>query len=339
MAWVVILGWINTSFLGVLGLAVLMTRRWRHLKWLPVYIFIVFFLSVVQLLGLYIHEFSFPKRLICCLLHLGAVAEVLRKDAVKSPHWLWFALFGLTVIPFLPIGQEMIYFLPQFFFYAGLSLELPTALRLKSTPLLGWSVFGAATIVSNLIKIIKPIDEVEKLLAFLDPCIFTVMVGIMFTSLFWPEVERWILPSLRKIKPLLNRNVFERASERSEEKIADAQKSAPAVEQTKSRIKLRVGIEEPGKVVKSPHERAIEELETRLGMLEEVVKAAIQSDVKKIRKMFLSPVDVAIYLGTNEEMAKRFVEHHKIPKLQLSEDPDDWLVFRADVDDNIEEPE
>ena len=104
MQWGIAIGWINTILLGVLGIAVLATRRWRHLKWLPVYAIVVCCLTVIQGLWLFTHEFSFPKRIVCSLLHLGAVCEILRKEADKRPVWRGLTLLGLVVIPFLPLS-------------------------------------------------------------------------------------------------------------------------------------------------------------------------------------------------------------------------------------------
>lgn len=205
-----IIGWINTVILGLLGITLLITRRWSHLRWLLVYALVASFLSLIQLFGFHVHEISVPKRIICWLLLLGAVSEVLHKEANKRPHWLWFALFGLTVVPFLPLNPVLLYYIPQHICNIGFAMELNTALRVKSAPLLACAVFGAATFVSDVIKFFKPIDEVIKLLVFLDPLFFTAMVLTMFTGFFKPEIEKLVLPSLKAIKDLIKKTYHNR---------------------------------------------------------------------------------------------------------------------------------
>ena len=122
----VVIGWLNTVLIGALGLAVLFSRRWRHLKWFPVYALSICLLAVVYKLWLFTADFSLATRLIGELLCLAAVAEALRKDANKQPTWLWFALAGLTVVPFLPRSPA-----PNLRFQACFSLRSLRPLRFQ----------------------------------------------------------------------------------------------------------------------------------------------------------------------------------------------------------------
>ena len=334
MDWAAIHSWGNTILLGGLGVFALATRRWKHLKWFPVYAFIVTLLAIVKLPWFNTHEVSIANRLMGELLCLGAVAEALRKDAKKQPHWLWFALLGLTVVPFLPLNRYLLYYLPQEIFAVGLAMELPTALKTRRSPLLGWAIIGAATLTSDILKLTIAIEEIVLIIRFLDPWFFTVMVVVMFGSLFQPEIERWILPAFKKIKALADRPIAlpqPAVREPSAKKTSAAKKSAVVIPLA-SRAKEKADNRE----LYPPWS----EIEERLEAIEELIRsmAAEQITVRKIRRMMLSPTDLAIYLGTTEELARKFVDEHGISKLQLSKAPDEWLVFRADVDDMFEEP-
>lgn len=343
MIWILTIGWINTILFGALGIAVLLTRRWKHLRWFPFYILIIVLLTVIQALWFFTHEFSYTKRIICGMLALGAASEVLRKDADKKPRWRWFALLGLTVIPFIPMNPVMLYYLPLLFLYIGFALELPTALRIKNAPLLGWSVYGIATVISDGIKLIKPIEDIVKIGMLLDTMIFTAMVLIMFTGLLWPEIERWVLPQLKKLGDLSGRPVFaqKKAVENETEKAAYRIEVpiVPRIEKHKPEnfieiLTLLKAIDE--KLAGLAENIAV--IDDKILVLQEYVKS-LSGQHTRLTKMFLNPIDVAVFLGTDEVTARQFVDIHNIPKLMLSEDADNWLVFRADVEDALEDPE
>jgi hypothetical protein len=68
------------------------------------------------------------------------------------------------------------------------------------------------------------------------------------------------------------------------------------------------------------------------------MEAAIESAAAisaSASKTFLSPADVASYLGVTEDVARQFVERYGIDKIQLTDDPSVWVVFRADIDDAL----
>jgi hypothetical protein len=349
MSWGVAHGWINTVLLLLVGLFVLLTGRWKHLKWFPVYALAVSGLTFFQLLCAYSLDFSqilwinvvdffHTKRLVGELLCLGAVVEVIRKEARKQPFWPWFALLGLVIIPFLPIDPFAKYYLPYDIFALGLALEMGTALIVKSAPLLAWSVIGAATVVSDSLKFLIPWPEVSAVLVFLDPWFFTAMCGILLGGLFWEEIEKYILPVTQAFTNKLWQPVFVDAADKRRIGPADAKSVATPEYELKARIGVGNG-EEKGKYEASDKwDSSIEEILMRLEALEDIVRYTVEAS-PKVRKMFLSPVDLAIYLGTTEELARRFVEEHNLSKIPLSDKPDEWLVFRAEVEDALEEPE
>lgn len=325
----------------------LITRRWRHLVWLPVYAFSVALLSLSTYLWFYTHDFYLAKRLICELLFLVAVAEVLRKEAKKEPLWIYLALFGLVVVPFMPMDRWMLYYLPQMIFSIGLASELPTALRTKSAPLLGFAVLGVATAASDILKLMKPIDEVIVLLRYLDPLAFSAMLLILFYGLFRREVEKWVLPPILALKKIGSHPINIRFRKQTEDgkSIGVWFETGTNVvpfhrpKQKDNTLDRIFAVETKVEEVYSRLAELEKMVDDKILVLEECVKIALEKAVK-FKKVFLSPMDLAIYLGTSEELARKFVEFHGISRLCLSHDnTDDWLVFRADVDDVIEDAE
>jgi len=309
-------GWVNTALLGVFGLSVLLTRRWRHLRWLPVYFLVVFSLAVVYKLWLYNSDFYFLKLMVSELLSLGVAVEILRKEAGKRPLWPWLALLCLVILPFAPIHPFMRYFLPFEVFALGLALEIPTALRIRSAPLLAWSLLGAATLVSDLIKYFRPWEEVYRILVFLDPWWFMGFSLILLAGLFWPELERswrWLLRLRPQPRPRLVRAAEPVSAEGGNITSFPRNDSAP------ERSMVR------------PEPATLEVISDKLDAISAAFEASSMLP-RDFNKPFLSPRDLAVYLGTDEETARKFVERKSIDKVQLTDDPEEWVVFRADVD-------
>ena len=92
-------------------------------------------------------------------------------------------------------------------------------------------------------------------------------------------------------------------------------------------------IEPPGR---GNIDTALEEIIDRLDALEAAVETAAMLSAR-LKKTFLSPADLASYLGVSEETARRFVDMHGISRVQLTDNPDEWVIFRADVDDELGE--
>jgi hypothetical protein len=329
--WGVVYGWVNTGLLGLLGICVLVSGRWKHLRWLPVYALVTTALSVFQLGWLYVPEFSLVKRLICELLFLGAIVEVVYKDAKKRPFWPWFALLSFVIVPFLPIDPVLKYYLPQEIFAVGVALELHTAVQKKIAPLLGWSVLGAATVVSDILKFTSP-SGVMPVLRFVDPLVYMGSILIILGGLFWKEIEQWILPFFRA----LNRSMWKTVT--VEERIPAGNAQRAAVDSSvgyKQPLPLRVVKPEEIASDKESEEiiNRIEALEDKLLVIEEIMRDLVGfSSRPRMRRALLSPVDMAVYLGITEETARQFVKEHNIPKVPIGDKKDDWRVFRSDID-------
>lgn len=331
MDWSVVVYWTNTILLGVLGIVVLITRRWHNLKWFPYYALLTSILSVVYLKWFYTHPFYKMKYIVGGLLLLAAVIEALRKETGREPWWSWFALMGLVIIPFLPISLDDSYFYPQVILNIGLASALPIALKKKSAPLLAWSVMGAASVASDFIKLVIPEGEVWQILRFLDPLWYTALLGIMLTGLFWEEIASVTVAIVSKLpfKWQLPRMVPAESPAGVNGHHAMVS-TAPNVYNFPAVIPSSPGnsIHPPG----DPSTREVlTEICTRMDALELALETASLMAIKT-RKTFLSPDDLTVYLGISADDARRFVEKFEIPKINLTDDEDVWVVFRTDVD-------
>jgi len=85
-----------------------------------------------------------------------------------------------------------------------------------------------------------------------------------------------------------------------------------------------------GEDVESVLEQIVYDLDTVKDTLKKVAALSFM-----MRKTFLSPGDLALYLGVSEATARIFVERHKIDRIQLTGNPDEWVIFRADVDSKL----
>lgn len=325
-----ILYWFNTVLPGIMGIAVLLTRRWRHLRWFPFYALIVFAMNVVYLSWFYNIPFYWIKHLSGELLALGVIVEVLRKEANKRPIWPWLALISLSTVYFLPIDSNLKFYLPQEIFAIGLALELPTALRVKSAPLLAWALIGSATLVSDVIKYFNPWEVVFQILRVLDPMVFTIFGLILLGGIFWPELSRigrWIRAFLASLRPGLRpapatgRAMAARSTVGNAENVMNfPQQESPYVDREELQKTDSVG-----------KDKQLELISKKLDTLGAAVEAAAMLSLS-LKKPFLSPQDLALYLGTDVETAKKFVEKHNVTRVDLTDNPDEWVVFRADVD-------
>ncbi len=334
MSWgVELLYWCNTALLGLLGVAVLVSRRWRHIRWFPFYALVILLLSVVYLVWQYTPEFSVMKRLVGELLALGVVVEVLRKEADRRPLWPWLALISLTFVPFLPLDPYTRFYLPQEVFAIGLALELPTALRSRSAPLLAWSVIGIATVTSDSIKLISPTLEVQQVIRVLDPIVFSVFVGILIAGFLWPEIEklvrsvqRIVLGRKRKLLKLPLRESLATAESPTRE--MGRVVSFPDQRSAAVTAWVPASSETPGRRLQ------VESLSRKLEALAHAIEVSSRLSLS-LKKPFLSPQDLAMYLGVEEETARKFVAQRELVKVQLTDDPSEWVVFRADVDEKL----
>ena len=306
----------NTLLLGVFGMALALSRRWSHLRWLSVYVLALFVCSVVYRTILPTSEFSLLKRLVGELLALGVVVEILRKEVGKRPLWPWFALAGLTFVPFLPLHPAMLYYLPQEIFAIGLALELPTALRNKNAPLFAWSMLGTATLLSDTIKLIVPSKVVWQVLIRMDTWLFTGFVVLLLGGLFLPE--------LRALRAFL----LSISTRRSGALQGAAHACAPSAGKAHDNV---IDFESHPHAINRLRSD-LEEIFTRLDALGAAIGMTSLNPVS-FEKPFLSREELALYLGTSEDVAERFVETSGIEKRSLTGEPDKWVVRLEDVRD------
>jgi hypothetical protein len=334
MEWSVeLLYWFNTALPGVMGAAVLLTRRWRHLRWFPIYALLVFLMNVVYLTWLYNYPFYWIKHLSGELLALGVVVEVLRKEANKRPLWPWLALASLASVYFLPIDGGLKFYLPQEIFAIGLALELPTALRIRSAPLLAWAVIGSATVVSDLIKFLSPWEKIHEIMRMLDPIFFTIFGLILLCGIFWPELSalgRRVAAASAGLRagPQPVEPLEETAGTRREDGGNIAMfplKSSTPTDNYDMVVDTEIS-----------KDRKLELISKKLDALDAAVETAAMLSLS-LKKPFLSPQDLSLYLGADVDTAKRFVEKHGITKIHLTDNKDEWVVFRADVDSALGE--
>ena len=341
MDWIaVFLGWMNTVLLGAVGIAVFFTRRWGHLRWFRIYLVAVVAMAIVYKLFFYRNvEFYMIKHYVGELLALAVVVEVLDKEADKRPFWPYLALFGLVVIPFLPIHPYATYYLPIGIFAFFLALELPTALRVKSAPLLAWSLISITTVVSDTLKAFRPWEEIYRILVFLDPWCYAGFTLILMAGIFWPELAKtwkWVARGIKIMPPAP-------AKLDAVTDPAGAQATAATIPERVVSMPSRGFVPPPRELEKedeSEHaprsKEKIRAISDKIDALGAAVEAAAKLSVS-LKKPFFSPEDLALYLGTDVETAKRFVEQRGIDKLYLTSDEQEWVVFHADVDSALGE--
>ncbi len=323
---------LNTIFIASIGIIALF--RWRHLRWFPVYALTISALFTLNFLfpWFYTHELSLIRRNIGELLCLLAYVEVMRKEVGHEPWWAVFALLGLVIIPFFPLPLLLLYYLPQSIFNLGQALEMPNAIKKNSALILAWSISGSTYFVSDILKMTVSSRQIWDVLIFLDPFFFTAMCSVMLVGQFWPEVAKvWAMLSRsimkRRLDGLLARGRIPGAVELEEPA------SASTVVRSFPVTATRLGsMNEPagGEDVESVLEQIVYDLDTVKDTLKKVAALSFM-----MRKTFLSPGDLALYLGVSEATARIFVERHKIDRIQLTGNPDEWVIFRADVDSKL----
>ena len=329
-----VIGIINTILLAVVG--VIAIFRWKHLRWFPVYALTIasFALTAILFPWFYTHELSLIRRNIGELLCLLAYVEVMRKEVGHEPWWAIFALTGLVVFPFLPLPVIALFYLPQSIFNLGQASEMPNAIKKKSAAILAWSISGSTTFVSDILKMTVRNRSVWDLLVFLDPFFFTAMCSIMLVGQLWPEVE--------KVWEVLSRAVGGRRRKGlpvhgSVIKAVKAEEALPeaCVVRPFPIEKMQIGSPE-GSATKIVMNDVLAKIESGFDAIKDSL-TTVASLSFRMKKEFLSPGDLALYLGVSEETARVFVERNKIDKIQLTDNPNEWVILRADVDNILED--
>jgi hypothetical protein len=294
--WGVAVGWINTLLLAGVWLSLYLTDRWPHLRWLRLYALTVGILSIVQLLAAYNHEFGLIKRPVSELLFLGVCVEALLLEAGKKPVWVWPAFGSLVLCQFLPIPVYYAYWIPQVVFSIGLSLELPTALRLRNPSLLAWSILGAGTAVSDAIKLIKPANELVLVLHYVDPLIYTAALLILYAGIYRDELLSHVIPRLQRLHSASWKEFGKRQSRAAEPLPAAA--ALPRVRVLPQRA--------------DDKEREIEQINSRLDMLQAMTSFSIRKSLL-LQKDALTVLEISVLIGGTEEQARRWIEQHNLP--------------------------
>ncbi len=333
--WGVVHYWINTFILGVLGLAVLAHSRWRRYIWFVCYALIASASTVIYLLFFYTHPFYLAKIVVTNLLVLGAVVELVRRESGSEPLWSWGALLCLVVVPFLPIDWNLRYALAPFCLYAGQAFSLGIAVRSGNILLIGMSVMGLSYFAATIFKLFSEFQEFWSALRYLDPWFFTIVVSLMLMGIYLPHIVRafrkmassianWGL-RLRPLEAVAAQTPASRSPLRIVDQ-ADVHTFPPA-----ERLDSEDGLSQPGAL-----RFLMDEVLERFDSMEEALAVAATISMST-RKTFLSLSDLAVYLGVDEEVADKFVEHRKIAKIQLTDDAKDWVVARSTVDEVLSE--
>jgi len=333
MDWGVVHYWINTFILGVLGLAVLAHARWRRYRWFVCYALVASASTVIYLLFFYNHPFYLAKIVVTNLLVLGAVVELVRRESGREPLWSWGALLCLVVVPFLPLDWNLRYALAPLCLYAGQAFSLGIAMRSGNILLIGMSVMGLSYATSTVFKLFSEWQEFWSALRYLDPWFFTVIVSLMLIGIYLPHIvsvfkkcadsiANWGL-RLRPLEAVAAQN----PASKSPLRIVDQAEvhEFPSMERSSSTNELS----QPGAL-----RFLMDEVLERFDSMEDALTVAAAISMST-RKTFLSISDLAVYLGVDAEVAGRFVEHRGIPKIQLTDDPKDWVVARSTVDEML----
>ena len=325
---------LNSIFIASIGIIALF--RWRHLRWFPVYALTISILPLFNLIfpWLYTHELSLIRINIGELLCLLAYVEVMRKEVGHEPWWAIFALLALVVVPFFPLPLVLLYYLPMSIFNLGQALEMPNAIKKKSALILAWSISGSSYFVSDILKMTVSSRQIWDVLIFLDPFFFTAMCSVMLVGQLWPEVE--------KVWGFLSRAVggWRREGLAASAKVDAAVVSEGALPEEGAVMpfpieKMQIGSLE-GPADRIEMEDVLEKIDAGFDTLKDSLKkvAALSFRMKKV---FISSSDLALYLGVSEAAARQFVERNEIDKIQISDDSEEWVVLRADIDDILED--
>jgi len=334
----VALGWINISLLAIVG--IFANFRWKHLGFFPVYALTLSLLGFLGLAFWYNYDFVLITFDIGNLLCLLAVAEVWRIEMKGRQWWFGLALIPMVVIPFLPLSYTLAYQLPQTSLTVVLVLLLPAAFKRGNALLIGWGFNGLATIIADIASHFLPAAS-WPVIRFVYPAAFLAMNGIWLWKLLEPERAR-LAEFLARFMPgaelapqaagngRLGRHAPDEVEAALESGIAESALGAEIYE-------FPQGISDPGDFeLPEPPEigEALEEINLRLESIETamdtVAKLAMEKD-----KIFLSRAELALYLGVAEGVVDRFIRHHRIKKIPLTGDKDDWIVLINDVNEAI----
>jgi len=334
----VALGWINISLLAIVG--IFANFRWKHLGFFPVYALTLSLLGFLGLAFWYNYDFVLITFDIGNLLCLLAVAEVWRVELKQKQWWFGLALIPMVVIPFLPLSYTLAYQLPQTSLTIVLVLLLPAALKRGNALLIGWGFNGLATIIADIASHFLPAAS-WPVIRFVYPAAFLAMNGIWLWKLLEPERER-LTEFFARFAP---------GARLAAQTAGDAEFGRPAADDVEAA--LENGIAESAAEAEiydfpsgipshddfelpEPPEigEALEEINLRLESIETamdtVAKLAMEKD-----KIFLSRAELVLYLGVSEGVVDRFIRHHRIKKIPLTGDKDDWIVLINDVNEAI----
>lgn len=327
----VAIGWVNTALMAVAGGLAL--ARWRRLRWFPVYALIIPLLALLGRLFWYNHDFYLFKDHLGNLLLLLAVAEAWRVEAKGRQWWVLLVLPVVLFLSFYPLPLALRYQLPQEPVLAALVLMLPRALKIRSPVLTGWAFFATFILLYDAAAALLP-ELNWPVLQLVYPLAFLAMDSIWLWALLQPERERL----LQLLSALAGRLKPARPSAEAGPS-AEAQSGDAAIRDAlysnvfsfPANINdLRGGERPAAESLRS----ALSDIRMRLDVIEEALGTITRLSLDR-DKVFLSRPELAIYLGSTEEVAERFVEFHRIKKIRYTAERGDWAVFTADVNEAL----
>ena len=213
-------------------------------------------------------------------------------------------------------------------------MEMPNAIKKKSAAIFAWSISGSTTFVSDVLKMTVPNRQLWDVLVFLDPFFFTAMCSIMLVGQFWPEVEK-VWGALSRAVGGWRREGLAASAEVAAVVVSEEAMPEGGLVRPFPIQKMQIGSPE-GPADRIEMEDVLEKIDSGLDTLKDSLKTVAALSFR-MKKPFLSPGDIALYLGVSEAAARQFVERNEIERIRISDDSEEWVVLRADVDNILEE--
>jgi hypothetical protein len=190
----------------------------------------------------------------------------------------------------------------------AIALTLPLAIRKRHYYLLAYGLLASAFLISDAIKFVEMTYRIQLIQIQLDPAMYVLFCIGLLVVVFQPElVAAFNRFSPSKLdKPNTNNLVLisNNAMKTANETVSD-----------------------------SADIDAMEKLE----MLDDVTRKfeekleAIYSIALIAKKDYLTPAELAIYLGIDEDEVDEFCDYHEIGRIYLSSRKKKWLVPKSQI--------
>lgn len=328
---------LNDYLILTLFIILFFSKRFSCLRLTQIYLLVEVFLSILYKLYFYNWYFYLFDNSVSAIFFALAFWEIYKFATGKSLRYFWFTVVIIVLLPLTPISFVTKTALPLTIVNIFVVSKTLKAFESRNAMLIHIVMFNSLGLAVDLFKLVLPQGKVLTFMTYVEPKIFTLIMGGLLAIAVWQPVRKALHKTLHWMLVATSPKLA--AVHGSGEMGETAPIELP--EQPKETLSTNI-VRFPGSRGSQTmpngkvNSALIESIKEDMEQLEPVLKTAAQM-VTLSKKPFLDKNELAFYLDMEEREAEIFIEKYKISKLYLTDGSEQWVVRRLDVDYLIEE--